>query len=59
MSVQEWDLMVFVERVALLMACVRNYRRHRDPVDLGGVFRCEEELRPMLEEMRAQLPRVG
>jgi hypothetical protein len=59
MSATEWDLMVFTERVALLMACVRNYRNHRQQVDLEGVFRVEEELRPLLEEVRANLPRFG
>lgn len=59
MDEREIEVFEFAGRTALLLACLRNYRRGQDPVDLDGALRLEPEVAELLARVRERLPRPG
>lgn len=51
-------LFEFAEQTALLLACLRNYKRTRDHVDLAGALQLEPEVTGLLAKVRETLPRA-
>jgi hypothetical protein len=56
---REIEVLEFAERTALLLACLRNYERSGQPVDLGGAYRLLPEVAQLLAKVRDRLPRPG
>jgi hypothetical protein len=56
---REIEVLEFAERVGLLLACLRNFRRSQDTVDLDGALRLEPEVARLLAAVRERLPRPG
>jgi hypothetical protein len=57
--VDEKDLRAFLlaEKTALLLACLRNYRRFGQRVDLQGAMDLEPEVSRLVDDVRDALPR--
>jgi len=55
---ENWAMFLFVEKVAMLLGCIRNYKYAGHQVDLDGVLRLEPELAEMLVGVREQFPRA-
>jgi len=49
------DLLELCERTALLLGCLRNYRRSGQQVDLEGAYRLEPEVMALLTPFRDML----
>jgi hypothetical protein len=56
---REAEVLLFAERVGLLLACLHNYERSGQPVDLGGAYRLLPEVADLLARVRERLPRPG
>jgi len=45
----------FAEQTALLLGCLRNYRRCGFPIDLDGGLQLEPQVSDLLDQVRAKL----
>ena len=57
MDEKDVTVLLFAERVGLLLGCLRNYSRSGDQVDLDGALALEPVVAALLADVREMLPR--